>query len=428
MKPRALPLFLALRGRYKITNAFLVILLRPVMPGHELNVQVVLVRRLAAFGAAQVPQPAPVSASPSPSIDSAKLKQRLAALQTRLTQVDQQVEALKKRRKGVMVELQGISLNRDRVQAQLEGARLQQDQAQLEVQRITADQAKISTEIDKLRADLRKQVRWLQAQGQLGELAFLPNPSSFGTYLSQTRYLAWWRLQERKRMGQIQRLQADLAQRGTELKSVLERLSAQQLNAAQYESALKRDEGNLETFLTGLQQDEQAQKQVQAELAEEAIQLERMLGNLIGKTKTDAFDAPMSFSSLRGELPDPVDGSLSQGFGEHQHPRFHTKTFQSGLLIEAFIGAAVIAVADGKVILAEPYQSYGPIVIVDHGGGWFTLYTHLQGTAVAKGDVVHQGDKVGTVGETMDGPRLGFEIRYQTKPEDPNKWLKKKYR
>ncbi len=360
--------------------------------------------------------------------DSNQLKQRLAALQARLGQVDQQLEGLKKRRKGVMVELQGISLQRDRVRAQLEGARLKQDEAQAEVQRITADQAKIHSEIEKLRKDLRKQVRLIQAQGELGELAFLPSPTGFGTYLAETRYLDWWRLQERKRISQIQRLQGDLALRETELKAVLARLATEEQEAARFQSGLSLNEEKLQTFLGGLQQDEQAQKQVQAELAEESIQLERMLGNLIGKSKSEAFEAPVGFASLRGELPDPVDGSLAQGFGEHLHPRFHTKTFQSGLLIEAYIGARVSAVAAGRVILAEPYQSYGPIVIMDHGGGWFTLYTHLQGTAVTKGQTLRQGDAVGTVGETLDGPRLGFEVRYQTKPEDPNKWLKKKYR
>ena len=52
-------------------------------------------------------------AAPPSSTDSTQLKQRLAALQSRMAQVDQQMESLKKRRKGVMVELQGISLQRD---------------------------------------------------------------------------------------------------------------------------------------------------------------------------------------------------------------------------------------------------------------------------------------------------------------------------
>jgi septal ring factor EnvC (AmiA/AmiB activator) len=136
----------------------------------------------------------------------------------------------------------------------------------------------------------------------------------------------------------------------------------------------------------------------------------------------------MAFAALRGELPQPVEGTLALGFGEHLHPRFHTKTMQSGLLIAATGSAPVAAVADGRVVFADYYQSYGPMVILDHGGGWFTLYTHLMGLELTKGQVLKAGESVGAVGDTVEGPRLGFEIRHQSQPQDPQKWLKRKYR
>nr|WP_306672514.1 peptidoglycan DD-metalloendopeptidase family protein [Geothrix fuzhouensis] len=101
---------------------------------------------------------------------------------------------------------------------------------------------------------------------------------------------------------------------------------------------------------------------------------------------------------------------------------------QSGLLIEARGGAPVAAVADGKVVYADYYQSYGPMVILEHGGGWFSLYMHLLGLQVAKGQVLQAGETLGAVGDTVDGPRLGFEIRHQAQPQDPQKWLKNRYR
>jgi septal ring factor EnvC (AmiA/AmiB activator) len=88
----------------------------------------------------------------------------------------------------------------------------------------------------------------------------------------------------------------------------------------------------------------------------------------------------------------------------------------------------VAAVADGKVAFADYYQSYGAMVILDHGAGWFTLYTHLLGLQVAKGQVLRAGETLGAVGDTVDGPRLGFEIRHQAQPQDPQKWLKRRYR
>jgi len=360
--------------------------------------------------------------------DPAELRQKLAELQGRLTQVDQQLASLKKRRKGVLVEIQGISLQRDRAKAQVEGARLRRDQAQSEVVVIGREQSRIQGEVQRLQADLRQQVRWMQALGPWGDLGFYTTFKDLEAWLVRGRMLAWARLQERKHLDQIHRLQGDLAVKEKALKEVLGRLAAEEKEAAQLQATLRMQEDKLNSFLDGLQQDEAAQKQAQTELAEEAVQLERLLAGLLGKPKGEAFEATVAFANLRGDLPQPVDGTLALGFGEHLHPRFHTKTMQSGLLIAAAGGAPVAAVADGKVAFADYYQSYGPMVILDHGGGWFTLYTHLMGLSVAKGQVLKTGESVGAVGDTVDGPRLGFEIRHQAQPQDPQKWLKRKYR
>jgi septal ring factor EnvC (AmiA/AmiB activator) len=360
--------------------------------------------------------------------DPAELRQKLASIQGRLGQVDQQLASLKKRRKGVLVEIQGISLQRDRARAQVEGARLLRDQTQSEVQLIGMEQERIQGEVLRLQGDLRKQVRWMQALGPWGDLGLYITFKDLEAWLVRGRMLAWARLQERKKLDQIHRLQGDLASKEKTLRDVLARLASEEREASKLQAALRLQEDHLNGFLDGLQKDEATQKQVQAELAEEAVQLERLLAGLLGKPKGEAFEAAVAFPNLRGELPQPVEGTLAQGFGEHLHPRFHTKTVQSGLLIAAAGSAPITAVADGKVVFADYYQSYGPMVILDHGGGWFTLYTHLMGLDLAKGQVLKAGESVGAVGDTVDGPRLGFEIRHQAQPQDPQKWLKRKYR
>lgn len=364
----------------------------------------------------------------SQSQDPAQLRQRLAEVQAHLAQVDQQMNALKKRRKGVLVELQRITLQADLARAQAEGARLKLDETQAEVQAINTRKAQILGEITRLRGELRHQVRWMQAMGPWGGLTFLPSLSSLETYLTQGRYLTYWQNQERRKLNRVQNLQTDLATKEKELQAALQKLGKEEEEAKQLQASLRLNEDRLSTFLDGLRQDESRQKDIQAELAEEALQLERMLTNLLGKPKADAFSASVAFASLRGDLPRPVEGSLAQGYGEHLHPKFHTKTMQSGLLITAELGAPVRAVADGRVVFAESYQSYGPMVILDHGSGYFTIYTHLRACIVSKGQALKAGDQVGSVGDTMDGPRLGFELRQLAQAQDPNKWLKERYR
>jgi septal ring factor EnvC (AmiA/AmiB activator) len=367
---------------------------------------------------------APAPARP----DSAQIKRRLTEVQARMGAVDAQLAALKKRRKGVLVELQATLLDADRVRAQAEGAKLKRDQAQQEVKAIEGRKEQIIKDIASLRGELRKQVRWMQARGPLGELSFLSGLSSFEQYVVEGRYQVYLGNQERRRLNQIQTLQTDLARREQDLVAAMQRLATDEQLSAQAQASLQLREERLQQFLDGLKQDESKQKDVQAELAEEALQLERMLAQLLGKPRSDAFEASGAFSALRGELPQPTPGALAQSFGEHLHPRFRTKTMQSGLLIAGEQGAPVQAVADGKVVFADLYQSFGPMVILDHGAGFFTLYTHLEALTVARGQILKQGEPLGSVGVTVDGPRLGFEIRHLTQPQDPNKWLKVHYR
>ena len=374
--------------------------------------------------AQQPPVPAPAPAKQDPD----QLKRRLAEVQARMGTVDVQLAALKKRRKGVLVELQATLLDADRIRAQAEAARLKRDQAQQEVASINARKEKIMQEIATLRGELRKQVKWMQAKGPLGDLSFLSGLSSFEQYVVQGRYQAYLRNRERRRLDLVQTLQGDLAKREQELQAAMQRLATDEQLSVQAQTNLQLHEERLQQFLDGLKQDESRQKAVQAELAEEALQLERMLTQLLGKPRGDAFDAPGVFAALRGELPQPTPGTLAQSFGEHLHPMFRTRTMQSGLLIAGEQGAPVLSVADGKVVYADLYQSFGPMVILDHGDGYFTLYTHLEALTVAKGQILRQGEPLGSVGMTVDGPRLGFEIRRLTQPQDPNKWLKTHYR
>lgn len=360
--------------------------------------------------------------------DPALLRNRLASVQARLVQVDQQLAALKKRRKGVLVELQDISLQAERVRAQAEGARIQRDQARLEVQQITLRKEDIQREMSRLRVELRKQVRWMQAVGPFAGLGVVASESDVQGFLERGRYQAYWRSQQRKRLDSVQRLQGELAAREAELQSAVARLAQEERTAAQLQASLRLSEERLQGFLEGLGQDEQRQQAVQAELAEEALQLERLLGQIAGRSRADAFSPAAAFASLRGLLPRPAEGSLAQGFGERLHPKFRTRTVNSGLLIATESGAAISAVADGRVVFADLYQSYGPMVILDHGGGYFSLYTHLRLFQVSKGQILKQGEILGQAGDTLDGPRLGFEVRLQAAPQDPQVWLRQKYR
>jgi septal ring factor EnvC (AmiA/AmiB activator) len=137
--------------------------------------------------------------------------------------------------------------------------------------------------------------------------------------------------------------------------------------------------------------------------------------------------AARGFKSWKGRLKPPVDGArVEVPYGLSVDPRFKTKTRHQGVDIRAAEGAKVNAVYPGLVVFAEPFQGYGLLVILDHGGGYYSLYAHLGRFLVAKGDKVSQGMPIGTLGGTgsLKGPYLYFEVREGGRAVDPQKWVR----
>lgn len=128
----------------------------------------------------------------------------------------------------------------------------------------------------------------------------------------------------------------------------------------------------------------------------------------------------------KGKLSLPVKGSITAQFGRHKHPQFNSYTVNNGISIDAPTGTQIHAIYDGQVIFADYFKGYGNMVIVDHGGGFFSLYAHASSIGKKVGSTVSKNDVVASVGDSDStrGPMLYFEIRYQGKPVDPSQWFR----
>ncbi len=129
-------------------------------------------------------------------------------------------------------------------------------------------------------------------------------------------------------------------------------------------------------------------------------------------------------------LPWPAQGKVISQFGKEYRADLNTWIFRDGIKIAAPYGAPVRASADGSVIYAGPFRSYGNVVIMDHGKGFFTIYGFLREITVSVGDKVSELGQVGMVGkDTQSSSGTGqsavyFEIRQGTTAVDPLQWLK----
>lgn len=129
------------------------------------------------------------------------------------------------------------------------------------------------------------------------------------------------------------------------------------------------------------------------------------------------------FNELKGKLKWPVKGTLIGQFGAE---RKGGKLRWQGVKIAASQGEAVHAVSAGKVIFADWFRNLGLLMIVDHGGGYMSLYGNNESLLKKPGDTVKTGEVIAKVGDTGGEGRTGlyFEIRQEANPLNPGIWCR----
>ena len=127
------------------------------------------------------------------------------------------------------------------------------------------------------------------------------------------------------------------------------------------------------------------------------------------------FDARTSAAGLIW----PVRGPVTSGFG-YRWGRLH-----AGIDIGAGTGTPIRAAKAGTVVFSGVMSGYGNVIIINHGGGFSTLYAHQSRLGARDGQQVSQGEVIGYVGSTghSTGPHLHFETRVNGNPQDPRRYL-----
>lgn len=126
-----------------------------------------------------------------------------------------------------------------------------------------------------------------------------------------------------------------------------------------------------------------------------------------------------------GVLARPVGGPVTSPFGTRVHPITGVRKLHDGTDFGAPCGTPVQAAAAGSVVERSAHPAYGLRVVLDHGGGLRTAYTHLSSQAVQVGARVARGQRVGLVGSTglSTGCHLHFMVLRSGRPVDPQSLL-----
>jgi murein DD-endopeptidase MepM/ murein hydrolase activator NlpD len=296
--------------------------------------------------------------------------------------------------------------------------------AERQLKSARAEEASAQSRLTELEAELSPRLRARARLGASSELWLLASSTSLAE-MAKNRHL-WDRiaahdlaLLREARDARAARERARVARaEEAERIAALAQVAADRREAAAARRAARRD------MLAAVRDARELHERAALEAAEQSAKLAAFLAAL-PPPSARAF-RHSGFALLRGLLPYPAKGSIEVGFGRIVDSRFNTVTVHKGLDIRAPQGAAVRAVAPGRVAHAGWFRGYGNLIIIDHGDGYHTLVAHLASMSTAIGEEVQAGSLLGTVGDTgsLKGPYLYFEIREKGRPVDPRPWLR----
>ena len=366
----------------------------------------------------------------------------LQRTQKRLSEERQKAAEAKKREASVLADLEAIDRRLTDKRRQVAALDERIKKAQADIADLRSDIADLAREQSGQERVLERRLRALyKIEAQGGALPLILSGDDPVARAVQLRHLGTLASVDARLIREYRVTSEGLVERHAQLERRQKELTVLRAEAEEERAEAGREIVKRRVLLARVKDERAYHDRMVGELSEAAGRLEALIRDLQEKQRRVAKAPPPNrprtapqfdvapgtgFAALRGRLAWPAEGRIVGEYGAQVHPRFGTKIFRNGIDIDVAEGTSIGAVAAGQVLYTGWFRGYGNLIIVDHGGEYYTLYAHVADIRVAEGDEVKAGQVIGTVGDTgsLSGPRLYFEVRHSGKPQDPSQWLR----
>lgn len=354
------------------------------------------------------------AAAPEPASDA-----ELRALREAIESRRERVGELEQTQRDLLELLEAIDRRAQRLAREARAARREAREAREEAARVEARVARLEERLARTRRAMAQRAVALYKAGELGPAQALFTAGSLPELLGRIEALRRLLSHDRELLARYRRDRAALGAARTEA----ERAAAAGERAAERARARARELAAERTVRGELLRRARASRSRERTLLAELEAAARALEETLHRLPEGAVGEPAPETSLaarRGTLPRPVDAPFAP-----EASAAEAQAGREGVTFRVPAGTPVRTVAAGTVRLADWFRGYGRVVILDHGGGTFSVSGHLDEIRVEVGERVEAGDVIGTVGDTgsLDGPKLYFELREGRRALDPAEWL-----
>jgi septal ring factor EnvC (AmiA/AmiB activator) len=371
------------------------------------------------------------------------LRREILESQRRLEQIRAERNRLESEMGDVRNRVRNASEDLANVERRLSASRsvvaeiqFQSDAVTQSIQETTRELVQARERLAENQAVLNRRLRDIYKMGPLHTVGVLLGASSFTDLLNRYRYLQRIASFDRSLVSRVESIEEELVGRSDDLRQRMAELGSLRQNRLSEVAQLRSVESEHQEALIEFRTRERRTATRLEQLDTDEARMTRLIGDLETRrrdietrTATAVTEASLSPADA-GSLDWPLVGDVIYRFGSERRPN-GTVLRWNGIGISAPPGSPVTAVRAGEVVLASPFEGYGPTVVLSHGNGFYTLYLYLEEIGVVEGRTVAIGQVVGTVGgtDTPEGPHIEFQVRAPVngdspQAQDPLNWLR----
>ncbi len=365
----------------------------------------------------------------------------LQELQKEISQFEEKIKSSEQREQNTLEMLDTYDRQSTLIKKLLRSLRAQEQKLQRDISGVESNISQLEKQVAFLQDHYAKYVVGAYKYGRLSDLELVLSSRSLNQFAIRIEYLQRFSEQRKK---DLERLNAKKSLLREKIDLLAEKLDEERhliSVKSSEEQNLSKKSAERQALLNVIRKDKTNYRREIDRKTRAAKELEKFIADLIEQDRirreheaaaprdrtaaSPAAPAPLTFAIQPGRMRWPVasHARIASRFGTQVHPQLKTVTQNTGIDISVPNGTEVLSVASGEIALISWLPSYGNLVIINHGNGYRTVYTHLAEITVTTGEKVTEGESIGSSGDSLSGPMLHFELWHEREKQDPEHWL-----
>ncbi|MBR5641836.1 MAG: peptidoglycan DD-metalloendopeptidase family protein [Firmicutes bacterium] len=332
-------------------------------------------------------------------------------------QIQNQLNQSKKDLEQAQAELNALEQKIYRAEGEIRELTVEINDTKEEIVKGLEELERLKKDIEKQNDDLNARLRSMYKNGDVGLLSVVFGSSSMSDVMTNMDMVQRIYNADAELLASIQAQYELVDEQNKKLEALKDQLEAQQAIVEERKAALEADRQEAAAKKQELQANTDSLEAQYAAVKKEADALTETI-KVLQSSDTEYIGGAMCW-------PSQASTRITSPFGWRYLSLLGGRNYHTGVDIGAAGGTNILAANSGKVIKAGWNNSYGYMVMIDHGGGIVTLYAHSSKLLVKTGDVVARGQVIALIGSTgmSTGNHLHFEVRVNGAYKNPLNYI-----